>query len=364
MKQYIIMLVGILTLFCSCHNDKGHEKAFTSQVTEDFAKSTSSKKKLDIVRIPAKLRPQTPFRIFMILWRGVTDAEKGFMDYFKKRDIPVDFTIHDCGKDKGKLSGFILEIQNQKPDLVYTFGTTVTRTVAGDIHSPVIAGIPIVFNIVSSPVAANIVPTLKSSKRNITGNSHLVPFVNQIYTMKSVLPFHRLGILFNPKEKNSLIAVESLEKLTKKNNYILIKSPITLDDKKENSNQEGISQAVSKLLSQKPELIYIPSDSFIISNANLLLTVISKVKIPTFSATEGPIKNNGALMGLVSQYYNVGILAGYKAEQILIFKKSPKDIPVSTLKKFSFIINVKTARELSFTFPMSMLKFAQIVKKQ
>ena len=67
----------------------------------------------------------------MILWRGITDAERGFMDYLKSEGLKVNFVIRDCNKDKSCLPEVISEVKELKPDLVYTFGTSVTLAVAG-----------------------------------------------------------------------------------------------------------------------------------------------------------------------------------------------------------------------------------------
>jgi len=307
------------------------------------------------------------FNIFMVLWRGVTEAEKGFMDYFSQRNINVSFTIRDCEKDETRIPAIIKEIRNANPDLIYTFGTTLTTSIAGTIlednPEKFITDIPIIFNIVSDPVGANLVPNMITSNRNLTGASHMVPMSAQIKAMKSVMQFDRLGVIFNPKEKNSILAVEELENIANSDDFVLIKSPIPVDE-----NQrpvEDIPPSVVKcFVENKADLIYLPSDSFIISHSKSLVTLINEYGVPTFSATEGPIYDADALMGLVSRYYNVGQFAGYKAEQILVHKKHPKDIPIETLKRFSFIINMKTAKKLGFYPPITILKFAEVITER
>jgi putative ABC transport system substrate-binding protein len=84
---------------------------------------------------PAGIR-QKPgtYRVYMVLWRGVTDAEKGFIDYFSQQGIDADFMIRNCQKDRTRFPSLIKEIKRLKPDLVYTFGTTAAISIAGTIH--------------------------------------------------------------------------------------------------------------------------------------------------------------------------------------------------------------------------------------
>jgi putative ABC transport system substrate-binding protein len=304
------------------------------------------------------------FSIFIALWRGITEAERGFMDYFPQRNINVSFTIRDCGEDRAKIPGILKEIRDANPDLIYTFGTTLTTNVAGTIldNDPekFITDIPVVFNIVSDPVGANLVPNMVTSNRNLTGASHMVPMSAQVKAMKSVMQFRRVGVIFNPQEKNSVLAVEELANIANSDDFVLIKSPIPMGE-----NQKPVEDippsTVECFVENKADLVYLPSDSFIISHSSSLVTLINGYGIPTFSATEGPIHDADALMGLVSRYYNVGQFAGYKAEQILVHKKHPKDIPIETLKRFSFIINMKTAKKLGFYPPIMILKFAEVI---
>jgi putative ABC transport system substrate-binding protein len=304
------------------------------------------------------------FSIFIAVWRGITQAERGFMDYFSQRNINASFIIRDCEKDRAKIPGIFKEMRDTNPDLIYTFGTTLTTNIAGTIldNDPdkFITDIPIIFNIVSDPIGAKLVPNMVTSDRNLTGASHMVPMSAQIKAMKSVIQFDRLGVIFNPQEKNSVLAVEELENIANSNDFVLLKSPIPVDE-----NQKPIEDippsTVRCFVENEADLIYLPSDSFIISHSKSLVGLINECDIPTFSATEGPIHDGDALMGLVSRYYNVGQFAGYKAEQILVQKKHPKDIPIETLKRFSFIINMKTAKKLEFYPPITILKFAEVI---
>ncbi len=48
-----------------------------------------------------------PFDVYMIVWRGCEDACRGFQDYFRKRDIDVNFTLRNAARDKNRLPGFV-----------------------------------------------------------------------------------------------------------------------------------------------------------------------------------------------------------------------------------------------------------------
>ena len=70
------------------------------------------------------------FTVMLIMFRGATPAEQGFMDYLKSR-LPVDFIVRDVDGDRAKVREFVAEAKTRRVDLIYTFGTTVTLDVVG-----------------------------------------------------------------------------------------------------------------------------------------------------------------------------------------------------------------------------------------
>ena len=308
-------------------------------------------------------RHAKPFKVMMILYRGATDAEKGFMDYFKRRNIAVDYIIRDAQADGSKVAEFVREARDLKPDLIYTFGTTVTAEVVG-LEGKVdparhITDIPVVFDIVADPVGAGLVNNLKSSGRNLTGASHLVPLPAQMNALESMRKIQSLGVIYT-QEKQSTLAVQELQTMAPKYGMSLKLSPVVLDTRSK-PTPEGIVAAMEMLVAKKPEFIYIPSDSFLIKNANIVVRAAQAARIPVFAATEAPIRNDGALLGVVSTYFNVGELAAYKAEQILVRKTAPAQLPIESLNRFTYLVNMGSAKKLGVYPPLSVVKLAELI---
>lgn len=305
-----------------------------------------------------------PYRIMMMLYRGQTDAEKGFMDYFKRRHIAAEFIVRDAQADSAKIGEFIVEAKALKPDLIYTFGTTVTAAVAGLAGETDalknITDIPIVFDIVADPVGAKLVQNLKSSGRNLTGASHMVPLGAQLQALQAMRSTRTLGVIYNPNEKNSMLVVQALEKIAPGFSLTLQLVPLQVTGNNQ-PEPNAIGVAMRELIAKKPQFIYVPSDSFLIKNAGEVVRLARHAGIPVFAATEAPIRDDGALLGLVSTYANVGELAAYKAEQILSKKATAAQIPIESLNRFTYLINMNSAKTLGVYPPLSVLKFAELI---
>ena len=56
--------------------------------------------------------PKRPFHIYTVLFRGMTDVEKGFEDYLASRKVPVQITYRNLNRDPAKMPGFLEEIRS------------------------------------------------------------------------------------------------------------------------------------------------------------------------------------------------------------------------------------------------------------
>ncbi|MFA9460246.1 ABC transporter substrate-binding protein [Thiohalorhabdus methylotrophus] len=308
---------------------------------------------------------EKPPTIFMVLWRGMTDAERGFQAYFRENDIPVKYIVRNAAKDLDRLEGIREEIKRVRPDLVYTFGTTVTSRIAGTARrehaDKYVTDIPVVFNIVADPLGAGLTRSLERTGRNLTGTSHSVPLSSQLKTLRRIEPVEKLGALYNPLERNSALAVQELARLARERGMEFHSVNVRVRDAK--PQRSSISHKVAALAEKGVRFVYLPSDSFLISNAEAVVQAIHDRGMITFSATEGPISDAGAFVGIVSLYFNVGKFAGHKAARILVDGKDPASIPIETLERYTILVNMRTARKLDYFPPVPVLEFAKVVQQ-
>lgn len=307
---------------------------------------------------------QRPYRIYAITFRGMTDVERGFQEYFASRRIPVQITFRDLSRDPSRMPGFIEEIRATRPDLIYTWGTSVTLGVVGTYDGYDVAkhitDIPVVFTLVAAPVLAKIVPDLKGSRRNVTGVFHVAPTEAQIRAMASYRPFKSIGILYTPTEQNSVVVVDEVREVSKRMGFSVVARPLKLDANKK-VTAEGAPEMIRDLKAQKVDWLYLPPDSYLGTQAkSVIIPAAMENRLPTFASTEQLVET-GALMGLVSRYHSIGQFTGYKAEQILVQKVPPARIPVETLTRFSLQVRMDVAEALRLPPPLPMFNYAELI---
>ncbi|NOH80012.1 ABC transporter substrate-binding protein [Vibrio sp. RE86] len=301
-------------------------------------------------------------RIVMLLWRGVTDAEQGFMDYMSSQ-MNVDYTLLDAGRDRAVLAKYVNQIEDYNADLIYTFGTTTTLSLLGTENEPShfrqTSDIPVVFSIVTDPVGSKIVTSETESKRNFTGVSHIVPHQVQFNAIQKLPNVETMGIVFNPLENNAVITARKIQMLSAKFGMDVYLYPLRTKDSK--PDPDSLPKVIETMVEDGVQLAYLPPDSYIISQGKGIVDSLHDKGIATFSATESPIRKHNALFGIVSRYYNVGEFAAHKAEQILNKKSTPQELPIEPLSQYSYIVNVGAAQELDYYPPVSVLKISELI---
>ena len=307
--------------------------------------------------------PAHPFRIYMALWRGWEEAAQGFKDYFANQGIPVELIVRDAAQDPSRLPGFVAEAKSLHVDMVFTWGTSVSLGMLGSGPHPdpdkYVTDIPAVFAIVSQPVETGLVPDYRSSGRNITGTTYLVPVETQLNLIESYRTFKVLGMVYNPLERNSLVAIDEIKRLGRAMGFTLLALPADVVDGKPSA--ASIPAKVAELKAGHADFLYIPPDTFLNVNRDTLTAAALDQKLPSFAAAENPVVDSKAMFGGVYRYYTVGQLTALKAAQILTGGRKPADIPIDPPKRLSILINMPVVRSLEFYPPMKLLGLAEVV---
>ncbi|MFG1480231.1 ABC transporter substrate-binding protein [Xanthobacter sp. V4C-4] len=304
------------------------------------------------------------FRILMLTFRGETDVERGFRDYFAANEINVEFLTKDVERDAARVRPILQEVlPTFKPDLIYTYGTPNTLAVVGPYDAPpdapFVRDIPVVFALVAAPVQVKIAPSLASSGRNVTGAVHVVPTDVQMRAMQSYKPFQKVGVIYSPNEKNSVAIIEEMRAFCGASGIEVLAQPLAVQGTR--ATGEGVEGFVRSLKDQGADWLYLPADTFLASIFDRVGPTALKVKLPTFGATEFFLREGVGLVGLVSRYYSVGQLAASKAAEILTEHVPPRNIPIETLRRFALIINMGVAKQLGIYPPIAMLNYAEVI---
>lgn len=305
-----------------------------------------------------------PLTIVMVTFRGCEEACEGFKDYVEQFEVPAEVIVIDIARDRDRIPGIRDEVRAIGPDLLVTWGTSVTRGMIGtvdDSDAALVSGIPTVFMIVADPVGANVVTSLEDPGRHyVTGTINRVPEEIQMEVLAQYRPFDRIGVIYNDDELNSVLKAEEIVRVGEDQGFEVV-SRILRNGADGSPLVEDISVAVADLAESGVDFLYVGSSSFLLSNADLLTGAALDEGLPLATAYEAMVRDSDALIALANAYYNVGQLAGRQAERILVDGATPGDLEVIGLDRFTVLINIDTAAKLSLYPPMLLLRYAEII---
>jgi len=304
---------------------------------------------------PAANAARVP-RIYMILFRGETDVETGFRQWFREKRLDAEFLVRSVDMDPGRVPAMLEEARAWQADLIYSWGTPVTMAVAAnEFH------IPIVFTVVSAPIAAGLVPNLASSQRNLTGVSHVVPAGLQMNAIRNYRRFRRIGAVYNQNEINAKVSMRDMGAEAERLGIEFTCHAVPLNEEGQ-PRPDAIPEILKDIAAKGAQLIYIGPDSFMASQRKLLTESAVELGLPVFSPVEAALRDGRALFGLVAGYINIGRLTAHKAAQILYHRVNPSALPIETPGSYSYLVNMDVARKLGMMPPARVLQFAEQIK--
>lgn len=316
------------------------------------------------VTLAAEPETDASAHVVMVTWRGCEDACRGFQDHLATLPLDAEITLLDAGQDRALLPGFVDQVNQMHPDLLVTWGTSVTLGMIGTVDSDpetVVHDVPTVFMIVADPVGAGIIEEYaRSGRPMVTGTHNRVPEETQMRVLADYLPFTRVGTIYNSDELNAVLKADEIKRVGEELGFEVVERVIEADAEGA-PLVEDIPVAVADVAQQGVDLIYVGSSSFLLESADLFTSAALEHGLPVATSYEAMVRDSNALIALASAYYNVGQLAGFQAEQILVDGRVPGDLEVLGLDRFSVLVNIDTARELELYPPMLLLRYAEMV---
>jgi putative tryptophan/tyrosine transport system substrate-binding protein len=211
------------------------------------------------------------------------------------------------------------------------------------------ATIPIIFGVAVDPVELGLVASLNQPGGNLTGVTNLNVEVGpkRLELLRELLPSATLiAVLVNPT--NPTIGEPFVRDLEAAAHTLRFKLLVL-----HASTERDLDTVFATLLQQRADALVISPDQFLTTRIEQLAQLTLRHRIPAISqlrqfATAGGLTSYGSSE---TEYYRpVGVYTG----RILNGEK-PGDLPVLRSSKVELIINMKTAKVLGITFPLTLL---------
>jgi len=267
-------------------------------------------------------------------------AERGFIE---GQNVAIEYRW--ANGDNTRLASLAADLVGRNVAVLVSAGGTPSALAAKAATS----AIPIIFAVAANPVTIGLVPRLNQPGGNLTGvaNQNIEIGPKRLEVLRELLPkATTIGILMNPSNRNAgelfLRDLEPAARTMGMQLHIL-----------QASTDTDLESAFTSLPQLRVDALVVSPDVFFNTRSEQIAALSLRYKTPSIYQ----YRKFAAAGGLVSygsdeteSYRLVGIYAG----RILKGDK-PGDLPVQQAVKVELIVNLKTAKTLGITVPLSLL---------
>jgi ABC-type uncharacterized transport system substrate-binding protein len=218
------------------------------------------------------------------------------------------------------------------------------------------ATIPIIIVHSADPVRLGLVTSLARPGGNVTGLTSSSPDYSgkQLELLKEALPkLSRMAVLWNAANPGTAIAFQEMQDAAR-----ALKLPL---QSLEVRRSEDLAPAFKNVPKQRGMGLVTLLDPLVVSQRARIVELAAERRVPAIYPTKEFV-HAGGLMA-----YGADLTDSYRRAAIFMDKilkgAKPADLPVEQPTKFTFAINLKTAKALGITIPQSVLFRAdQVIK--
>jgi putative tryptophan/tyrosine transport system substrate-binding protein len=269
------------------------------------------------------------------------------LGYVEGKNIFIEYRYAE-GKPE-RLPDLAAELVGLKVDVIVTASgpaTLAAKKASGTI--------PIVFAAANDPVGTGLVSSLARPGGNITGLSSMVPDLDgkRLELLKDAFPkVARVAFLWGSSGSRGNLALTEMEAAAKALGLKLLPLQVrSLDD---------FESAFTQAKRDGAQALITTTGGLINTQQRQVLDFAAKNRLPAMYAANEFVEAGG-LMSYTPNYIDLFRRAGDFVDKILKGAK-PADLPVEQPKKFEFIVNLKTAKQIGLTIPQKVLARADKV---
>jgi putative ABC transport system substrate-binding protein len=255
-----------------------------------------------------------------------------------------------ANSDSSRFPALADALLTRRPAAVVVFTVLAVKVIQERSHS-----VPIVMSGVNDPVAAGLVSSLARPGGNVTGVSNMAGDIQLkvVELAREAMPELRsIAAMMNPTNPTHRPWMELLKSQAATLGPAIATASV--------ASPADLDTAFAEIARARPGALLVLTDNSLFGLSNAIVARALSHGLPTIGAFNLDFAKAGALLN-----YGRDQKEAYQAvtrflKQILSGAK-PADLPIEQPTKFTLVINLKTAKALGLTIPLSLLVIADEV---
>lgn len=283
---------------------------------------------------------------------GTKERDKCFEDglrqlgWIEGQNIAIE--RYWAGGNTSRIAALAAELVSRAPDLIVTSGTPSAQAMQRATRD-----IPVVFNMVSDPVASGVVTNLARPNANVTGVSNFFPAMigKLLELLETTSSAKRVAVLHDPSNIGKQLDVRMLGESGLALGVTI--DPLGL------RNAEDIDTAFATIAKTQAGALIVLVDGVTLSHVKQIVTNAARLRLPAIYQERTFVDAGGLMSYALNNCQHFQRAAAY-VDKILNGQK-PSSLPIEQPATFQFVVNLKTAKALGLDLPPKILAFADEV---
>lgn len=277
---------------------------------------------------------------------SITKAIQGFKDEMAHKGYVegknVNYVYSDANFTQALMPQMFAQILSKRPALILTLTTSVSQVALSAVAD---RRIPLVFTLVTDPVAAGLTPSWTHGSDRFAGSSDLQDFDAVLTFAKKLLPgVKSFGVLYNGGEANDVVTTRSLKEAASRAGLEF--RPVSVDSVNDITQRAQLLKGVG--------FLYVTGSNLVQSAIPAVAAAMRQLKVPVISSETEAIKTGEATASFAVSLESIGANAARIAVRVL--KGEPTAmLPVMTPAKSDYVVSISRSQfaKLGLTIPKS-----------
>ncbi|WP_454740179.1 ABC transporter substrate-binding protein [Cupriavidus necator] len=253
------------------------------------------------------------------------------------------YVYGDANFTQALMPQMLTQIASRKPAFILTLTTSVSQTALSAVAD---RKLPMVFAMVTDPVAAGLVEGWDHGSSRFVGASDIQDFDAVLIFAKKLFPNAKsFGTLYNPGEANDVTTTRKLEEASRRAGLTF--KAISVD------TTADIPQRAEML--RGTDFMYATGSNLVQSAMPAVASVTNRLKVPILSSETEFVKSGIAAANYAVSLRSIGVNAATLATRVLK-GAAPAALPVLTPSPNDYVSTINTTKfkQLGLTIPPAM----------